>query len=99
LGNLKGTQENAGADKGRFKGYILHPSAVKVNCKSFCEVDYANFGQWRSTEIWLGVGLHASCPVAKYCRIFKEQKFAGKIFSCHTLQYIQYIVLYNLPSF
>jgi len=45
LGSLKGTQEHAGADKGRFKGYILHPSAVKVNCKSFCEVGCANFGQ------------------------------------------------------
>jgi len=27
------------------KGYILRPSAVKINYKSFCEVSYANFGQ------------------------------------------------------
>jgi len=27
------------------KGYIIHPSAVKINCKSFCEEAYANFGQ------------------------------------------------------
>jgi len=27
------------------KGQILHPSAVKINCKSFFEVAYANFGQ------------------------------------------------------
>jgi len=26
------TQQHAGADKGRWKGYILHPSAVKINC-------------------------------------------------------------------
>jgi len=25
--------------------YILHPTALKIICKSFCEVDYANFGQ------------------------------------------------------
>jgi len=25
--------------------WIHHPSAVKINCKSFCEVAYANFGQ------------------------------------------------------
>jgi len=62
LGNLKGTQEYSGADKGRFKGYILHPSAVKMNRKSFCEVGYANFGQtffatvrgyqWRFGQGW-----------------------------------------------
>jgi len=45
LDNRKGTQQQAGADKGRLKGYIIHPSAVKINCKSFCEVAYANFGQ------------------------------------------------------
>jgi len=27
------------------KGNITYPSAVKINCKSFCEVAYANFGQ------------------------------------------------------
>jgi len=66
LDNRKGTQQRAGADKGRLKGYIIHPSAVKINCKSFCEVAYANFGQTFfatvkriSIEIWLGVGLHA----------------------------------------
>ena len=42
LGQSKGTQQYAGADKGRIKGYILRPSAVKINCKSFCEVGYAN---------------------------------------------------------
>jgi len=36
LDNQKGTQQHAGADKGRLKGYILHSSAVKINCKSFC---------------------------------------------------------------
>jgi len=45
LDNRKGNQQHAGADKGRWKGYILHPSAVKINCKSFCEVGYANFSQ------------------------------------------------------
>jgi len=35
LDNRKGTQQHAGADKGRLKGQILHPSAVKINCKSF----------------------------------------------------------------
>jgi len=38
LDNQKGTQQHAGADKGRLKGYILHSSAVKINCKSFCEL-------------------------------------------------------------
>jgi len=38
LDNRKDTQQHAGADKGRLKGYILHPSAVKINCKSFCEI-------------------------------------------------------------
>jgi len=42
--NRKGTQQHAGADKGILKGYILHPSAVKINSKSFCDVGYANFG-------------------------------------------------------
>ena len=41
----KGTQQHAGADKGRLKEYIIYPSAVKINCKSSCEVAYANFGQ------------------------------------------------------
>ena len=45
LDNRKGTQQHAGADKGGLKKYILHPSAVKINFKSFCEVGYANFGQ------------------------------------------------------
>jgi len=45
LDNLKGTQQHAGADKGRLKGQILHPSAVKTNCKSFFEVACANSGQ------------------------------------------------------
>jgi len=45
LDNRKGTQQHAGVDKGRLKGYILHSSVVKINCKSFCEVGYANFGQ------------------------------------------------------
>jgi len=39
------TQQHARADKGTLKGQILHPSAVKINCKSFCEVAYANFAQ------------------------------------------------------
>jgi len=41
----KGTQQHAGANKGRLKGHIICPSAVKINCKSFSEVAYANFGQ------------------------------------------------------
>jgi len=45
FGQSKGYQQHAGADKGRLKGYIIHPSAVKINRKSFCEVAYANFGQ------------------------------------------------------
>jgi len=45
LGNRKGTQQHAEADKGRLKGYVLHPSAVKTNCKSLCEAGYANFSQ------------------------------------------------------
>jgi len=45
LDNRKGTQQHAGAATGRLKGYILHPSAVKINCQSFCELAYANFGQ------------------------------------------------------
>jgi len=45
LDTWKSTQQRAGADKGRLKGYIIHPSAVKINYKSFCEVAYANFGQ------------------------------------------------------
>jgi len=39
----KGTQQQAGADKGRLKGYIFHPSAVKKIVNHF--VSYANFGQ------------------------------------------------------
>jgi len=45
LNNRKGTQQHAGADKGRLKGQILHSSAVKIYCRSFCEVAHANFGQ------------------------------------------------------
>jgi len=45
LDNRKGTQQHAGADKGRLKGQILQPLAVKINCKSFFEEAYANFGQ------------------------------------------------------
>jgi len=45
LDNRKGTQQHAGADKGRLKRYALHPSAVKIICKSFCEASYINFGQ------------------------------------------------------
>jgi len=45
LDNRKGTQQHAGADKRRLKGQILHPPAVKINCKSFFEIAYANFGQ------------------------------------------------------
>jgi len=45
LDNRKGTQQHAGADKGRLKGHIIHPSAVKINCKSFCELAYAIFGE------------------------------------------------------
>jgi len=35
LDNRKGTQQHAGADKGRLKGHIIHPSAVKINCNHF----------------------------------------------------------------
>jgi len=45
LDNRKGTQQHARADKGRLKGQILRPSAVKINCKSFCEVAYANLAK------------------------------------------------------
>jgi len=45
LDNRKGTQQQAGADKGRLKGCTLHPSAVKIICKLFCEEGHANFGQ------------------------------------------------------
>jgi len=45
FGSRKGTRQHAGADKGKLKGCIIHPSAVKINCKPFCEVGYANFGQ------------------------------------------------------
>ena len=48
LGQSKGyptAQQHAGADKGRLKKQILHPSAVKINCKSFLQVAYANVGQ------------------------------------------------------
>jgi len=38
LDNQKGTQQHAGADKWKLKGYILHSSAVKISCKSFCEL-------------------------------------------------------------
>jgi len=31
----------AGANKGRLKGYILHPPTAN-RLKSFCEVDYVN---------------------------------------------------------
>ena len=71
LDNRKGTQQPAGADKGRLKGQILHPSAVKIYCRSFCEVAYTILAKHFfyckriSIEIWLGVGLHARCPVNK----------------------------------
>ena len=35
----------AGANKWRLKGYMVHASAVKINCKSFCEMGYARGGQ------------------------------------------------------
>ena len=43
--NRKGTQQHPGADKGKLKGYILHPSAVKINCSLNHFVNYVNFGQ------------------------------------------------------
>jgi len=47
-------------------------------------------------EIWLRVGLHVWCSVAKDLKHFKEQKCARKVFSYHTLQYtcrtLQFIV-------
>ena len=50
--------------------YSHYPSAAKINCKSFCKVGYANFGQTFfatskriSMEILVGVGLHAWCPL------------------------------------
>jgi len=45
LDNRKGTQQHEGADKGRLEGYILHPSAVKINCSLNHFVNYVDFGQ------------------------------------------------------
>jgi len=45
LGQSKRYTAACRAGKGRLKGYILDASAVKINCKSFCEVAYTNFGQ------------------------------------------------------
>jgi len=35
----------AGVNKGRLKEYVVHASAVKINCKSFCEVGYTRGGK------------------------------------------------------
>ena len=43
--NRKGTQQHAAADKGRLKGYILHPSAANINCSLNHFVNYVNFDQ------------------------------------------------------
>ena len=55
----------AGANKGRWKGYILHPSNSKYKLTSFSEIGYSNFrpnvsGACKriSMEILIGVGLH-----------------------------------------
>jgi len=52
----------AGANKGRLKGYILHPLTAN-RLKSFCEVGYANcrpdvlaIGKRISMEILVGWG-------------------------------------------
>jgi len=53
-------------------------------------------------EIWLGVGLHVWCSVAKDLKHFKEQKCARKVFSYNTLQYtyrtLQFIVFLRLSN-
>jgi len=55
----------AGPNKGRLKGYIIHPPTVKIDRNSVCEVGYANFmpnvfaaGKKISKEILVGVGMH-----------------------------------------
>jgi len=45
FGQSKGTQQHARADKGRLKGYILHPSVVKINCSLNHFVYYVNYEQ------------------------------------------------------
>jgi len=111
LGNRKSTQQRAGADKGRLKGYIIHPSAVKINCKSSCEAAYANFDQtffatvrgyqWRFGQGW---GSMHDAQEEKVCSIFKERKFARKIYSYQTLPYdiiyrtLQFIVFLTLSN-
>jgi len=49
-------------------------------------------------EIWLGVGLHAWCPVARFVA-FKEQKCARKYLATIPCNICIYIVPTNLSSF
>jgi len=44
FGQSKGYPTPCRGGKGEIER-IHHPSAVKIICKSFCEVAYANFGQ------------------------------------------------------
>jgi len=45
FGQSKGYPIACRVDKVRLKGGIIDPSAVKINCKSFCEVATLNFSQ------------------------------------------------------
>jgi len=38
FGQSKGYPTAHRGAKGRLKGYILHPPAVKINCKSYCKL-------------------------------------------------------------
>jgi len=104
LDNRKGTQQHAGADNGRLKGYTLHPSAVKINCKSFCEVDCANFSpnifcycKRISMEIWLGVRMHAWCVVDRLVAFLKSRNVEEKYLA--TIPCNIYITPCNSSSF
>jgi len=78
----------------------IRPPATnsKSRLKSFCEVGYATFrptvfaaGKRISMEIFVGVGLHAWCPVElkRVVAFFKKRKCARKIF-------IVFVTLSNL---
>ena len=110
LDNRNSTHQHAVPDKGRLKGYILHPSAVKINCKSFCEAGYANFGQtfvatvrghqWRFGWGW---GCMHDAHLLKICSIFKEEKCARKYLAAlqyiyRTLQFMVFSTLSNLKK-
>jgi len=104
FGQTKGYPTACRCGQGEIE-YINHPSAVKINCKSFCEVAYAYFGQtffatvrgyqWR---FGYGRGCMHDDQQVNICSIFKKRKCARKYLATIPCNII-YIVPCNLSYF